>query len=281
MKINLNNRRKMKYKSITVILLILFIDVLVLQSCGSDSPNNSNNNPSSDPNNQIILRQSSEHFNYYCVQNDVVVLDTISTLMESAFDRLTTLLNYQINDTIDVYIYPDLETFQYYSEWPSGLDPPDWFVGQCVDKDVIRFASPLNPGSVHTYETVLQASVHEFAHAFNLQILRSRNRIPLWLFEGFASFGASYPLPYISIIRQYIVGNNLPSLDDLDNDQNLVEGNLYSFSYTIVEYIVDEYGYENLSEFLKFPGRYEEAFGSGITAGVFQVGWHEFLIANY
>ena len=263
-----------------IVFIVLIIGLYFIQSCGSDSPNNSNTQTDNIENN-MILRLSSNHFNFYCIQQDEVVLDTISYLMESACNRLENLLNYPINDTIDVYIYPDLETFHYYAEWPSGVDRPDWFVGQCVEKDVIRFASPLNPGSEHTYESVLGASVHEFGHAFNFQIVRTRARIPLWLFEGFASFAASFPLPNENIIRQNIVNNNLPSLGDLDNDQNLVEGNLYSFAYTVVEYIVTEYGYGSLSIFLSNHTRYEDAFGTGTTPEVFETGWQQFLIANY
>jgi hypothetical protein len=263
-----------------ILFTVLITGLLFIQNCGSNTPNNSSNPPDNNENN-MILRQSSEHFNFYCIQRDTVVLDTIITLLETTYSRLENLLNYQINDTIDVYIYPDLETFHHYAVWPTGLDRPDWFVGQSVSKDVIKFASPLNPGSVHTYESVLQASVHEFCHAFNYQIVRTRARIPVWLFEGFASFAANFPTPNEELIRQIIIDNNLPSLTDLDSDQSLVEGNLYSFAYTIVEYIVNEYGYGSLSLFLSNHTQHEIAFGTGITEEVFEAGWQQFVIANY
>jgi len=269
----------MKSRQIIIALLFIVKGFLIFVNCSSNS-SNSSTNPIINQDNQIILRYSSEHFNFYCIQSDEIVLDTISFLLETSYTNLEILLNYSINDTIDVFIYPDLESFHTNANW-LGANPPDWFIGQCNEKDVIKLVSPLNPGPAHSYESVLGGSVHEFAHAFNYQIVRTRQRIPVWLFEGFASYAARFPLPNTNIIRQRINNGVMPTLEYFDNDSHLVDENLYSFSYTVVEYIVNEYGYENLSQFLKIHTRYEDAFGVGITEEVFEAGWQQFVIDNY
>lgn len=270
----------MKLKQIIVSLFFILSGFLMFVNCSSDSPNNSVNIPNINQDNQIILRFSSDHFNFYCIHRDETVIDTISSLLETTYSNLETLLNYSINDTIDVFIYPDLETFHANAFWPAD-NPPNWFVGQCLEKDVIKFISPLSPGPAGTYESILETSIHEFVHAFNFQIVRTRQRIPVWLFEGFASYAAGFPQPNRIVIRQRINSSGVPTLDFLDNDSHLIDENLYSFNYTVVEYIVDEFGYESLNRFLKIHTRFEDAFGAGMTKAVFEDGWQQFVVDNY
>jgi hypothetical protein len=59
---------------------------------------------------------------------------------------------------IDVFICPNIKSFHTAINVP---DAPDWVVAPAKKNELIM-VSPLNQGSVHTYESLMKAIVHEF-----------------------------------------------------------------------------------------------------------------------
>lgn len=261
-------------------LIIALLAALVIAGCSSDEPTNSNGG--ADDDDYVILRSSSEHFRYYCTLRDTQVIDTISQLLESNLARVCALYSFSIDDTIDVRIYPDFETFHNSVEWPTE-DVPATLVGQCVDANEIKIISPLSAEPINSYGEILLVAVHESMHAFHFHIYENTSGVaypPQWLFEGFASFEANI-LPNPDIIRQSITDNDLPLIEQYEDSDFFVENYGYHFCYTIFEFLVSEYGYQKVSTLLRYPTLIAYALGADITIETLNAGWHEFLIENY
>ncbi|UCD64611.1 MAG: hypothetical protein JSW34_04020 [Candidatus Zixiibacteriota bacterium] len=195
---------------------------------------------------------------------------------------MSTLYGYSIDDTIDVRIYPDFETFHNNVEWPTD-DVPATLVGQCVDADEIKIISPLNSEPINSYGEILLVAIHETLHAIHFRVfvvIAGETYPPNWIFEGFGSFEANIR-PNPDIIRQEIVDGNLPLIQQFEDADFFNNNYGYHFSYTIFEYLLSEYGYAKVSTLLRYPSRIEFSLGEGVTMEILNEGWHEFLIANY
>ncbi|MFC1737108.1 hypothetical protein ACFL1X_13405, partial [Candidatus Hydrogenedentota bacterium] len=67
------------------------------------------------------------------------------------------------------------------------------------------------------------------------------------------------------------------SLNALERDFAGSEG--YPFSYTIVEFIVNDLGYAKLLQFMGDPSDFEGVFG--VSKKGFEQNWHEWLKRKY
>jgi len=76
--------------------------------------------------------------------------------------------------------------------------------------------------------------------------------------------------------------NITPTFKDLDtgNDfETFFKKDGYQYSYTIVESIVEEFGYDKLNRFIKFPNDYMNVFG--LTEIQLQDNWKDFIRKSY
>lgn len=259
--------------------MVVLMTAFVVSGCSSDKPAESTlpTNDSDD----VILRSASQHFKYYSTLTDATVIDTIRVLLESNLQRVSALYGFSIDDTIDVKIYPDFETFHANVDWPA-VDVPITLVGQCVGPDEIKFISPLNSEPINTYSEILTVAVHESMHAIHFHVYdRSGTYFPpTWIFEGFAAY-ESNQLPNPDIIRQQILNDNLPLIEQFNDADFFSENYGYHFCYTIFEYLLSEYGYQRMSTLLVYPTLITYCLGDGVTMETLNTGWHEFLWDNY
>jgi len=136
----------------------------------------------------LYLAKESKHFNFYSTRDDIKVLDSIAITLENNYSRITNLLGTQIDKKINVKVFPNMKAFHAAINIP---DAPDWVVGSC-NGDELMMVSPLNPGSVHTYASLMQVIVHEFVH---IAVSYARgdkdwSALPRWLSEGYAQYEA-------------------------------------------------------------------------------------------
>ncbi|WDC84525.1 hypothetical protein PL321_01875 [Caloramator sp. mosi_1] len=110
---------------------------------------------------------------------------------------------------------------------------PKWYVGDNI-KDKVIIVSPLNPGTAHNYESIVEIVVHEYVHTLVYQINR---KTPKFLNEGLAGYLSgntkpNYPIRYV------------PDIKDLKISNLIKFGNkgLYAVSYTYIEYLDKNYG---------------------------------------
>ncbi len=220
-----------------------------------DYDNFKKENPSS-----LNLEFANEHFNFYSKEGDKKVLDSLSKALENNYLRITKNMQTSFNTKIDVFIYPDLKTFHSAINY---LDAPDWVVG-AASKNELIMVSFLNPGSEHSYESLMKAIVHELTHAV---VLNFRKQglvgLPNWLNEGYAYYEAKQlSKAQREIVHNQLLKNKIPSWNELETVNTVQFGdfNGYPISATIIEFLVESYGLDKLKQFIIEPEAVEKIY---------------------
>jgi len=226
----------------------------------------------------LSLAFTSENFNFYSKKQDVKTLDDLSNVLERNYLRLIKDMQTSFNSKIDVLIYPDIKSFHNAINQSSA---PDWIVG-AAGKNELKMVSPLNPGSVHTYESLMKAIVHELTHTI---IMNFRKQglvgLPNWLNEGYAYFEAKQlNKAQREIVRNQIIKNTIPSWGELEkaNTVQFGEINGYPISATIVEFLVTNYGLDKLKQFIITPENLEIIYK--VSKSDLEILWLKYLKNN-
>lgn len=223
---------------------------------------------------ELKLEKDTEHFLFYCTEQDISCLNELSQKLEENYQRICNDLGYNFKGKIKVKIFPDLQTFHNATGNPNS---PNWFIG-FENNGEIFITSPLNPGPAHNYKSILKGIVHEFTHVIVNDL---KSSVPRWLDEGLASFEAGQ----MDINRHYclfteIFENRIPKIKDFEIDWvSFGEKGGYVWSYTIVEFVVQDYGWEKVREWIQNDGAIKSTFGIGDDK--FQKKWISFLEKNY
>jgi hypothetical protein len=210
-----------------------------------------------DANDNVIhwdVHKASQHFDLYSSEPDRNVLDDIAKVLEENFRSVTDRLQTHFAERIRVYVYPDTRTFHAAIHVP---DAPDWVVGAGGINE-LKMVSPMNPGTVHTYASLMQAIVHELVHAAVLNVRGERGLagMPKWLNEGYAFYEARQ---MTDDMRRRVYSNALrdtpPSWATLDTASMVEFGDMdgYPLSTTIIEFLVETYGFDKLLELIRSP----------------------------
>lgn len=208
----------------------------------------------------LDLKFNSEHFDFYSKKQDEKVLDDLSKVLESNYLRICNNMQTSFDSKIDVFIYPNTKAFHIAIDYP---DAPDWVVG-AAGKNELKMVSPLNPGSVHSYESLMKAIVHELAHSI---VLNFRKQglvgLPNWLNEGFAYYEANQLTEADrKKVHSSLLKNTIPSWNELKNSNTFEFGEMggYGISATIVEFLIETNGYEKLKQYIVEPKNVENIY---------------------
>jgi hypothetical protein len=208
----------------------------------------------------LDLEYASENFNFYSKKQDLKVLESLSNVLESNYLRLTQDMQTSFSTKIDVFIYPDVRSFHNAINQP---DAPDWAVG-AASRNELKMVSPLNPGSAHSYESLMKAIVHELAHTI---VLNFRKQglvgLPNWLNEGYAYYEANQlNETQVALVHTQLVKKTIPSWDELEKANNYQFGDMngYPISATIIEFLVNSYGLDKLKQFIIEPKNIETIY---------------------
>jgi len=227
-------------------------------------------------NDSLNLAKESQHFNFYSTNGDIKVLDSLAITLENNYSRITNHLGIQIDKKINVKVFPNLKTFHLAIKYP---DAPDWVVGSS-NGDELMMVSPLNPGSIHTYESLMQVIVHEFVH---IAVSYARGdkgwtTLPRWLNEGYAQYEAGQINEHIrKIVESSVKAKTPPTWTQLDTASVMEFGNMngYGLSVTIVEFLVVTYGIEKLVLLIKEPKNFENIYG--LSENTLEKQWIQYL----
>lgn len=223
--------------------------------------------------NIVFLNKESAHFLFFCSVKDKDTLEELSNYLESNYKRITDNLKHSPKEKVVVKVYPDLKTFH---NAVGSPDAPDWAIGRAMNGK-IYMVSPSNPGPSHTYNSVVNSISHEFTHI----VLRVINKgsLPIWLNEGIASYEGKNIDGYKLAIKDEVNQGKIPSLEQLNNRQDFEQLKGYCYSITIIEYIINDFGYDKLIEFVKNPTDFKSVFN--INQNEFYSQWVQYLNNNY
>lgn len=182
-------------------------------------------------------QRETEHFVFYCMDQDVKALDDLAEALEGCYERTTTDLGKTPSGKVKVNIYPDIDSFHNAMGRPNA---PDWSVGEAKN-GVLYMTSPLNPGPSHDYDDMLQIAVHEFVHI----IINLFGNVPSYLHEGVACYEAGQNR--YETLSSFIAGqmdqNKVPSLSSLEKYNSSSEG-MYQYGPAFVDFIARCYGFD-------------------------------------
>ena len=250
-----------------LVLNLLSIGIFVCLSSSKSAGQNSDS---------LSLAKESEHFAFYSASGDIKVLDSLAITLENNYARITNRLGIQIENKIKVKVFPDLKSFHIAIKYP---DAADWVVGSSID-DELLMVSPLNPGSYHTYKSLMQVIVHEFTHVavYYARGEKGINTIPIWLNEGYAQYEAGQLNEDIrKYVKKSLTGKTPPTWSQLENASAMEFGQMngYGLSVMIVEFLVDTYGIDKLVLLIKEPENIEIIYG--LSKGDLEAQWVQYL----
>lgn len=182
-------------------------------------------------------QRETEHFVFYCTDQDVKALDDLAEALEGCYERTTTDLGKAPSGKVKVNIYPDIDSFHNAMGRPNA---PDWSVGEAKN-GALHMTSPLNPGPAHDYDGMLQIAVHEFVHI----IINLFGNVPSYLHEGVACYEArQYSYQEISeFVTNQMNNGQFPGLPNIEKFTSSSPG-MYVVSYAFVDFIARCYGFD-------------------------------------
>jgi hypothetical protein len=201
----------------------------------------------------LDLEYTSKHFNFHSEKDDVKSLESLSKTLENNYLRITQNMRTTFNSKIQVFIYPSLTAFHNSIGYP---DAPEWVVG-AAGRSELKMVSPINPGSVHTEESLKKAIVHELVHAVVLNFRKGGLvGLPIWLNEGYAFYEADQlGENEVEKIKSLSQNNELPTWQELEQANTSQFGDMggYGISASIAEFLIETYGYDKLKQFIIAP----------------------------
>lgn len=261
----------LKRKLIYIVLVVLLLLTGCSNSINKDTINTNNISTNRD---EIVQQLESDHFIFYSNTDDKNILKDLSKTLEDNYERITNDLSQTLKRKVDVYIYPDLDTFH---KAIGESDAPDWVVGTAIPSTYkIQMVNPLNAGGRQQAD-VMKVVIHEFTHIVIGNINSNLSRIPIWLNDGVATYEAGQDETTDKVIADVKKSNKYYTLKDIESMGSYDFGKKggYQFSYLYVKYIVDEYGYDKLVALIKQPSQFQNILG--VTQGDFEKAWFSSL----
>ena len=218
----------------------------------------------------------TEHFIIRYLELDKSTLSLIAKEAENAYDKVTSDLRYQPDNKTIIRI----GTNEVDHEWSEA----DAFYTR--DLNIIDLLSPSQKRWMN-YESYIRRSIpHEFTH--HIINVGYKFTFPGWLNEGTATYEAGGS-PDNRKFKRAVAKNELLSLDGMwifalqeDDERRLA----YDESYTVIEYVVKEYGHDGLIDILNAHKErmdthqvIEDALG--ISFEEFELGWMNFVKEKY
>jgi len=195
--------------------------------------------------------------------------------LRSQVGHIAELIRHEPTDKMTIEIYPDLNTFHLAVNEPEA---PDWFMG-VIEGKVIKIVSPLNPGPAHTYQSILQSTVHLFTIVMVKEVNPSA---PKWLYQGLGGYEAGLmSKEYVrSTIREEVHSGYIPTFSDLeDNSWGFEHQRGFQFAFTLADFTLSEYGKEGLNRLIRNSADFTKALCC--TEAEFRRRWVSFLEENY
>ena len=246
-----------------VLLIMVIAIVSVFASCSNKSKQLDKE--------EMKLEFASEHFNFYSENKYKNHCKKISEVLEKNHKKITDNLKIQSDEKTNIYVYSDLDSFHEAIGQPNASE---WMVGAEMGNNVMKMVSPYIDKSKEDY--MIKVAIHEFTHV----LVRNINKevVPNWLNEGIATFEANQ---MDDSIKKFIKSNQVPKIMDLENmgAQRFGDNGGYAYSYSIVEFIINQYGYDDLVDLIKSPKDFEKILG--LSQDEFQNKWEVYLKSKY
>ena len=214
--------------------------------------------------------RETENFIFHFEAQDAGVIDDLADALEGNLERITSVLGVQLTSKTDVFVYPSLEVFH---QSVGQLFAPDWYDATAVN-GIIHMVSPIYPNLIHDYDTMIKIVVYELVHVIAEKLTYVHRP---FLSEGLAAYlsGLSYSVD--EVVAYALETSNVPLSERMFS--RIWEERVQQIGYALIEFIVTEFGYEELVNMYIDPhGRLDYL---QISHEEFDKKWMEFLMYTY
>ncbi len=223
-------------------------------------------------NNRFDKYLVSDHFEIYYSssnENSKIYASNAIEVLEEDYDRILEFLNVEEENMpiVKISMYEEYEPFRQclIKEKNFDGDTMEGLQGMAVYSNTIYYTYKYKGSSVDT-PTILK---HEFTHNVTMALAQD-NYHPDWLLEGVAMY-LSQEKDRSEPYYEELLKNGIPQIYTLIKNNK----DKYIYGYSMVEYIIEEYGREKLVELLMKYGDIQKVLN--ISEDEFRDGWIEFL----
>lgn len=240
---------------------------------------------------KMDVRSETEHFKFYSVFKDKKVIGDLADALESNYNDITNNLMINLDEKINVKVYKNMEEYKRGAAVSTWTDTwVSFSTGQLGD---IRMLSPQDKEfEWYNMDFARNSIVHQFVHVLMLENYKDMNDMPMWLTEGIATYESQKNnVEYKNKVKEYIqrnedfdfkvlsVSHKKKELKSVYYD-NFPKIGGYYYSYSIIDFIVTEYGYDKLKEICEDYTNYLNILEM-TDENQFIEKWTDFLVTNY
>lgn len=223
------------YRKFCKLLLIFVLIAAIIQPAAGQTELNWNK-----------LTQSG--ITIYFQQSDLETARQIILFINEIAPVFSQQVDLTISSPMDIYICPSQAIFNSLTRGQI----PEWSEAVSISgKNAIILKSPLWSKSRRTFRATV---IHELVHISIAQKVQN-NPVPTWLHEGLAVYlSGEAELASSSMVGKALTTNSLLPLNQIDyvltfqKDKALLA---YQQSYLVVKYIIDNYGFSAIPQFLE------------------------------
>ena len=235
--------------------LLLVSALVAFTGCGDGSPT-----APEVPTAPVSLSLSMEtvHFRLQYTAQDADKMEAYAAALEANHSRITRDLGQPGLPRITGRFYPDQASYTAATGWNAtgSVDGPTMF-------SVV--ASPLQ----------LSVPVHEFVHNVALHLTPSAYET-MWLWESTAVYEAE-DFVHPATVPCLASGGDFPTLAQVSTRGG--DCDIYRVGYTIVELIVERWGYAELRALIRSHGNTQSVLG--LSTEEFETAWQRFVEQRY
>lgn len=219
-----------------------------------------------------VLNKETDHFKFFGDHVDHYIA-SLAKALEDNYERIVTDLRYPLTEKVVVYIHSNLQSFHSAIGLMNG---PDWLrvswiweILHIVPNEYFNDL-PADKAAVQALAGIITYKINPFA--------------PNWLQQGIVAYEAKFSdkTRIKELITEKFSKNEISTVSLLASNYNsFLDNNEYvhSCAYTVVQFIVEKYGYEKLLLLLRSP--YDFAGIFSCTEEEFSAMWFNFLKENY
>ena len=204
----------------------------------------------------LPLTLTTEHFVLHYNDASAALMPAYARALEESWARITSDLGRTV-PRIEGFFHPDAQSFTA----ATGFQATGSVEGS-VRLHIV--AVPLAP----------EVAVHEFAHNVTLALNPAAPDNPIWLWESVAVYEAGQLVPPSSVP---CLAEDFPSLAEVNRRDGPCS--VYRVGFTIVEFVVESWGWDGLRALVAANGDVAQALGLPVQA--FESRWREFVESRY
>ena len=227
-------------------------------------------------------RLTVDNVTIYWYEGSDAFAGELMTAAHQALDRLATDTGASLQRPVSLYIYAN------FSDLKGAMIYPQEWTGGVAFTQFSTIVLGIGPTDL-AWGT--RAIAHELSHMVIHQMtLNPYGGLPVWLDEGLAVYAEGLPSPeYTSRLREAVANDDLISIRSLSSpfsaftDQAILS---YAESYSLVDYLIREYGQAKILELLNtfrqgstYDGALERVFGFNMNR--LDALWRDYVTEQY